>query len=108
MGGVAQAGDILRYQDIVYAQQWPDRAEGAAEAGACLFKGVLPFLCQSMVGVRHWGVVEVSAYYGLMGSVLYVAQNLVNLFRTLDECHFHLFVGIYNIPFQFVAGDFLA
>ena len=102
VGGVAQTGDILRYQDIVYAQQWPDRTEGAAEAGAGLFKGVLPFLCQGVVGVRHWGVVEVAADYCRLRVTVYVFQYAAHLFRAFYECPLHFFVGLY-----YVAGDFL-
>ena len=51
MDGVAQAGGILWNQDVVYTEQGPDWAEGAAEAGAGLFKGVFAAFGEGVVGI---------------------------------------------------------
>ena len=108
MEGMAGADGILWNKDVVYTQQRPDGAEGAAKAGARFLESVFSVSGKGVVGVRHRGVVEISADYGLVWCFVYAVEYLANLFRTFDEGLFHLFMCVNNVSFQFVACDVFA
>ena len=91
MIGIWQAGDcgavardILRYQDVIYAQQGPQDGEGGSKPVAAFCKTVLMPGGKVVIGIGHRSVVEVPANYGLDGAGGNMVVDGTDLLATLD------------------------
>ena len=76
---------VLGHAYVIYPQQRPESSESGSEAIPRLYETVLVHSSDTMIGVGHRVVVEVSADHSCTGTVVEVGQHCIHLFGPAAE-----------------------
>ncbi len=95
--------EIARVENVINSQKRPQIGVCRAEPSSRFVEAVLFVFHQVMVGVGHWGVVEISANKRWINALSCVCRYFVNLNGSFSKGACHPVVYICNVLRKFFA-----